>query len=89
VKYADGSLQGKPFILESTILSFRRPSQQTYKAFYNEFHNVEDGEEPFPTLGGTSASVYDDRNDIMALARPAEEDRLTMFLRKHCPILFM
>jgi hypothetical protein len=82
-------LVGEAIILESTILSFRRPSKQTYKAFYNEFHNVEDGEETFPTLGGTNASVYDDKDDIMALARPAEEDRLTMFLRKHCPILFM
>jgi len=80
---------GEAIILESTILSLRRPSKQTYKAFYNTFHNVEDGEETFPTLGGASAAVYDDRGDIMALARPTEEDRLTMFLRNHCPILFM
>jgi hypothetical protein len=83
------SIAGEAIILESTILSLRRPSKQTYKAFYNKFHNAEDGEETFPTLGGTSAAVYDDRGDIMALARPTEEDRLTMFLRKHCPILFM
>lgn len=80
---------GEAIILESTILSFRRPSQQTHKAFYNTFHNVEDGEETFPLLGGTSATVYDDRDDIMAIARPVEEDWLTVFLRKKCPILFM
>jgi hypothetical protein len=30
-------------------------------------------------LGGTNDAVYDDRGDIMAMARPAEEDRLLFF----------
>lgn len=85
---ADAYFKGEAIILESTMLSFRRPSKQAYKAFHNEFHNVENGKETFPLLGGTSAAVYDDRDDLMAIARPAEEDRLTMFFRKHCPILF-
>jgi hypothetical protein len=43
---------------------------------------------PCPTLGGRSASLYDDREDLVALRRPAEEDRLTIVLRKYFPFLF-
>jgi lysylphosphatidylglycerol synthetase-like protein (DUF2156 family) len=42
----------------------------------------------YPSLGGRSASIYDDREDLVALRRPAEEDRLTIVLRKHLPFLF-
>lgn len=79
---------GEAVILESTLLSMRRPSKRTFEAFYNVFHNVDSPGEPFPTLGGPSAKVLDDRDDLMALHRPAEEDRLTMVIRQHFPWLF-
>jgi hypothetical protein len=74
-------------VLESTLLSMRRPSKRTFEAFYNVFHNVDGAGEPFPTLGGPSAKVLDDRDDLMALHRPAE-DRLTLVIRQHFPWLF-
>lgn len=66
----------------------RRPSKRTFEAFYNVFHNVDGAGEPFPTLGGPSAKVLDDRDDLMALHRPVEEDRLTMVIRQHFPWFF-
>ena len=51
--------------------------------------NVSANNEEYPTLGGCSATLYDNRDDIVALARPPEEDRLTRFLRNHCPLLFL
>lgn len=76
-------------MLDSAILSLRRPSKQSYAAFHNHFLNVGCKEGPFPTLGGNSASLYDNREDTVALVRPAEEDPLTSFLRKNCSPLFL
>jgi hypothetical protein len=70
------------------MLSFCRPSKQTFEAFYNNFHNHDDDAGPLPTLLGHGASVYDDRDDLMALQRHPKEDRLTKFLREGCPFLF-
>jgi hypothetical protein len=82
------SRTGEAALLESTLLSMRRPSKRTFEAFYNVFHNVDGTGEPFPTLGGPSAKILDDRDDLMALHRPAEEDRLTTIVRQHFPWLF-
>jgi hypothetical protein len=81
---------GEAVLLESTLLSMRRPSKRTFEAFYNVFHNVDVDVTgvPFPTLGGSSAKILDDRDDLMALHRPAEEDRLTTIVRQHFPWLF-
>ena len=79
---------GEAVLLESTLLSMCRPSKRTFEAFYNIFHNVDGSEEPFPTLGGPSAKLLDNREDLMALHRPAEEDRLTTMVRQHLPWLF-
>ena len=75
-------------LLESTLISLKSPSRRTWKAFQNTFHNA-DSEEPYPTLGGNSASLYDNRNDLMALRVGTEEDRLTAFMRYSCPWLFV
>ena len=79
---------GEAVLLESTLLSIRRPSKRTFEAFYNVFHNIDGSGEPFPTLGGPSAKILDGRDDLMALQRPAEEDRLTQMVRQHFPWLF-
>ncbi|KAF4625630.1 hypothetical protein G7Y89_g12536 [Cudoniella acicularis] len=75
-------------LLESAFLSMRRPSKQVHEAFHNHFWNVSNPKGSFPSLLGTSSTIYDDRDDLVALVRPPEEDRLSAFLRKHCPILF-
>ena len=69
--------------MESTMLSLRRPARQTFDAFLDHFKT------PYSALGGRNAALYDDRDDLVALSRPTEEDRLTMVLRNYFPFLFM
>ena len=76
-------------MLDSAILSLRRPTKQSYNAFRNHFMNVGANREEYPTLGGSSATLYDNRDDLIAVARPPEEDRLSRFLRNYCPLLFL
>ena len=51
--------------------------------------NVSRTGDEFPTLARSSNSLYDHRDDLIALVRPQEEDRLRAFLRKHCSLLFL
>jgi len=74
-------------MIDADMLGLRRPSKQTFRAFTQLFMNVDEGR--FPTLGGGSTSLYANRHDICALARPLGEDRLTSFLRKHYLLLFL
>ncbi|KAI9709891.1 MAG: hypothetical protein M1820_002968 [Bogoriella megaspora] len=76
-------------LLESAFLSMRKPSKQLYKAFYNHFWNVENPKGSFPSLVRTSSFLYDDREELVALACPPQEDPLSGFLRKYLPDLFM
>lgn len=78
-------------VLESTMLSLQRPSNQAYKALYNTFWNKNEDDpsnSSFPTLEGASAEVLENKNDLVALHRMADEDRLTKMLRKHFAIFF-
>jgi hypothetical protein len=75
-------------LLESTLVGLKSPSRRTWTAMRNTFYNTDSGEE-YPTLGGNSAGLYDDRNDLMALRVGTEEDRLTAFMRYSCPWLFV
>ncbi len=76
-------------ILESILLSLKPPEPRTLEAFRNVFHNVGLQCASYPTLGGHSATIYDEANDLVALKGSCDEDRLTHFLRKHFPILFI
>lgn len=76
-------------MLDSAFLTLSRPSRQAHKAFRNEFMNVSRTGDEFPTLAKSSASLYENRDDLVALVRQQEEDRLTAFLRKHCSLMFL
>jgi hypothetical protein len=86
--HADTKLPGEALLLESTLICIKPPTSRTLEAFQNVFHNMNDAGETFPSLGGNGASLYDNRNDLVALAASIEEDRLTSFLRHYCAILF-
>ncbi|MCJ1460132.1 hypothetical protein MMC28_010511 [Mycoblastus sanguinarius] len=51
-------------ILESTLLSLKSPQTRTLEAFRNVFHNVNSSGGGYPTLGGHSARILDDANDL-------------------------
>lgn len=76
-------------LLDSALLSMRRPSKQVNEAFNKHFWHEGTSKEPFPTLQGNSSTVYNDREDLVALVRQPEEDRLTAFLRIYCSVFFM
>ncbi|KAL3475864.1 hypothetical protein BJX99DRAFT_228755 [Aspergillus californicus] len=78
-------------LLDSALLSMRRPSKQAHTAVHKHFwHEGENGHDEFsfPTLQGSSRAIYEDREDLVALVRAQEEDRLSAFLRKYCSIFF-
>ena len=76
-------------VLQSALLSLKRPQTRTLEAFRNVFHNVDDSKSGYPTLGGRSATIFDNPDDLMALRTRDEEDRLTRFIRYSFPLLFV
>ena len=76
-------------MLESTLLSVRQPSRRTLTAFRNVFSNASNPKGRLSALGGHSARILDDTEDLMALRSYEEEDRLTSVLRHCLPILFV
>ena len=79
---------GEAIVLESTLLSLKRPSPRTLEAYRHVFNNVSPGKSSFSILGGYGSGILDDRNDLMALKLPQEDDRLTRLLRHCCPVFF-
>jgi hypothetical protein len=71
------------------MLSLRRPTKQAFDAFRDVFNNCDDSGEPCPVLLGQNSSLWNERRSLVALGRLAEEDRLSMALRKYLPFLFM
>lgn len=80
---------GEAVLLESTLFSIQPPTSRALAAFRNVFHNDSSPGGGFPTLGGRSAYLYDEKNDLMSLSRPKEEDRLTSLVRYSLPWLFV
>ncbi|KAF1947644.1 hypothetical protein EJ02DRAFT_439862 [Clathrospora elynae] len=66
-------------IFESTLASLPSPSKGNQTASKDD---------PFPTLGGYSAELYDDIDDLVALRVQEDQDRLTSFAQKHLAFLF-
>jgi hypothetical protein len=76
-------------LFESTLATLPRPSKGVLRAFQTEFYNQTGGKgEPFPTLGGHSAGIYDDIDDLVALRVQEDQDRLTTFAQEHLAFLF-
>ncbi|KAJ4355439.1 uncharacterized protein N0V89_003455 [Didymosphaeria variabile] len=76
-------------MFESTMATMPAPSKSVLRAFQEEYYNRHDGDnEPFPTLGGSSAGVYDEIDDLVALRVLESPDRLTHFAHEHLAFLF-
>jgi hypothetical protein len=66
-----------------------QPSQRTFDAFKVHFFNGEDSDPMrYPILGGHSANLLDDLNDLLTLKIPEHEDRLTRFVQNYLGCLF-
>lgn len=75
---------GEALLQESQILFFRPSTKQAHIAFRWKF-NIDSDDSQNSLLLGDSWDLYKDRHELIALARPAEEDRLTMVFRKFLP----
>ncbi|KAF2828506.1 hypothetical protein CC86DRAFT_437849 [Ophiobolus disseminans] len=76
-------------LFESTLAALPPPSKGTFRAFKEVYYNQTDGKgEPFPTLGGHSAALYDDIDDLVALRVRETSDRLTNFAHEHLGFFF-
>lgn len=76
-------------LFESTLATLPRPPKGVLRAFRSVFYNESYGKsEAFPTLGGHSAGLYDDIDDLVALRVHDDQDRLTIFAQKHLAFLF-
>ncbi len=80
---------GEAILLDCTLLSYKGPHKRTLEAFRNNFHNVGSSIGEYPTLGDNSERILDDANDLMALRKPQDDDRLTSMLRRYLAILFV
>lgn len=80
-------------IRTKAVLQLRRPTKQVYEAFRSDFNNSHQSQsKQFPKLSGASFDLYEEEhiNDLVSLCSPSlDEDRLTTWLRHHCPKLFM
>ncbi|KAG9192916.1 hypothetical protein G6011_11650 [Alternaria panax] len=76
-------------LFESTLATLPRPPKGVWRAFRSVFYNESQGKsDPFPTLWGQSAGLYDDIDDLVALRVHGDQDRLTTFAQKHLAFLF-
>jgi hypothetical protein len=74
-------------VLESQTLAFRPPTKQAHAALCRKLH-YDSRDRLFPLFLGDANMVYGERRELIALERAAEEDRLSMVLRKYFPFLF-
>ncbi|TPX08264.1 uncharacterized protein E0L32_001840 [Thyridium curvatum] len=76
-------------LCEHRLACIQPPERKTLKAFRSTFYTDGPGfREPFPLLGGSSASLYDDSNDLVALQSVSSPDRLTTFVQNQFGFLF-
>ncbi|KAF2269358.1 hypothetical protein CC78DRAFT_612345 [Lojkania enalia] len=76
-------------LFENKLASIPTPSNRILHAFRLEFFNGKSGDsKSFPTLGGCSAGLYDNIDDLVGLCVPENPDRLTSFAQDHLGCLF-
>ena len=80
---------GEALLFESSIASLPKPTARTVEAFRYEFHQGDvTSVDRYALLGGHSASIFNDKDDLIALRSVPHEDRLTVFVQDHLGILF-
>lgn len=76
-------------IFESTLARLPPPERKAWKAFrLNFFHGPSDDVHSFPMLGGSSASLYDDQDDLVQIHATQRPDRLTSMALDNFGFLF-
>lgn len=76
-------------LLDASILTLRRPDTYNYKTVRDVFMNKDWDGTQWPSLGGSSATLYDNRDDLSGLTQPYQDDQLTTFLKTYCGVFFL
>lgn len=76
-------------ILASTLAALPSPSKTTLRASRTEFLNEwPDKAQGFPTLGGSSANLYENAAELVALKVLPNKDRLSKIVHEHLGCMF-
>lgn len=81
---------GEALLLESKLAELDSPPVRTFDTLYHistRYNKASKRREP--VLGGHSATLYESENDLVLLRQPVYEDRVTMFVQRYLPILFL
>jgi hypothetical protein len=74
-------------MFEEQLALLSKPRPQTLGAFRHVYYNG--APDPFPTLGGSSSTLYDDSDDLVAIKGQERPDRLTSLIQNHFGFLFV
>lgn len=78
-------LADEAIVLQSTVAAMDKPRNRAFRAVSNFFHGVSSKaylfEKQRPVLAGRSAGRLDDKQDLIAVRRPSEQDMVSRFLQ--------
>lgn len=88
--YTTEARVGEALVLESTLAGLGPPPSRTYDAIHHAaFKRDTQLGNRESILHGYSANIYAENVDLVVLRQPDFEDRLTAWVQKYLPILFM
>ena len=58
------------------------PTKRSYAAYFNVFHHTDTGD-LYPALDGQDEWLLENRDNLVALGKPTQSDRLTVFFQDH------
>ena len=77
-------------MFESTLAILKPPPSRTFEAVhYGAMHFDDANKKWHSVLGGKSAKLYSRNDDLVLLKQPEYEDRLTAFVHRYLPVLFV
>jgi hypothetical protein len=77
-------------LFESTLAILKPPPSRTFDAIYDKSRLFNETTKQWnPLLGGCSSTLYSTNDDLVLLKQPEHEDRLTAFVHKYLPVLFV
>ena len=77
-------------LFESTLAVLKSPPSRTFDAIHHASKRFNKAAKRWdPVLGGYSATLYSTNDDLVLLKQPEHDDRLTAFVHKYLPVLFV
>jgi hypothetical protein len=81
---------GKTLLFENTLACLHSPSVRTFDAFRHASTRFNKDSRAYESiLGGHSATLYSQGEDLVLLKQSEQEDRLTAFFPRYLPVFFL